>query len=330
MLNQLNNMEIISGVNNEKKQFKYLGKGGEFAVIFFKNLFLSILTLGLYYPWAKVERLKYHYQSTELDNSRFSFTGTGKEVFKGFIKVYAIFIFLYLFLLYGIQTQKEAFTFITLGIFYLFLILIMPFAIHGAARYRASRSAWKGVHFKYLGDRMELFKKCVVGTLLSIFTLGIYTSWFSVDLRKYILGNLKFGNLSFSFKGEGGTLFWINLKMILLVYPTLGIYSFWYYRNLWRFYAENTEITQNGKKIKFGFNMKPGDIFELVVVNSLLTIFTFGIATPWVVVRTFNFIFRFLYIEEGLDTNNIKQATHDDYNDAAGDDYLDFLDFDFI
>lgn len=323
-------MEVISDYSPAKKHFKYLGKGSEFAVIYFKNLFLTIFTLGLYYPWAKVERLKYHYQSTELDESRFSFTGTGKEVFKGFIKVYVIFALMYAFLLYGMQTKNEAITFTAVGIFYLFMLLIMPFAIHGAARYRASRSAWKSIHFKYIGDRMELFKKCVTGTLLTLITFGIYSSWFSVDLRKYIFRNLKFGNLTFDFKGEGGKLFWINLKMILLIYPTLGIYSFWYYKNLWKFYAENTEITQNGKKIKFGFNMEAGNIFELLVINSLLIIFTLGIATPWVVVRTFNYIFRFLYIESGLDTNTIQQGSYDDYDDAAGDDYLDFLDFDIV
>jgi uncharacterized membrane protein YjgN (DUF898 family) len=323
-------MEIISGIESKKKRFKYLGKGSEFAVIYFKNLLLTIITFGLYYPWAKVERLKYHYQATDLNGSRFSFTGTGNEVFKGFIKVYVILIGLYAFLIYGTQTQNETYTLIALGVFYLFFILIIPFAIHGAARYRASRSSWKGIHFKYIGDRMEFFWKCIGGFFLTIFTFGIYGSWFSVDIRKYILTHLKFGNLSFDFKGTGGKLFWINLKMVLLMYPTLGIYSFWYQKNLWNFYAENTEITQNGNKINFGFNIKAGDIFELMIINFFLIIFTFGIATPWVIVRTFKIMFRFLYIEEGLDTDNISQVSYDNYDDAAGDDFLDFLDFDFL
>lgn len=324
-------MEVVpTNYSPEKKRFKYFGKGAEFAVIYFKNLFLTIFSFGLYYPWAKVERLKYHYQSTELDESRFSFTGTGKEVFRGFIKVYVIIILMYALLLYGIQTKNDMIIFVVFGTFYLVIILLMPFAIHGAARYRASRSAWRGIHFKYIGNRIELFKKCVVGTLLTIVTFGIYGAWFSIDLRKYILSHLRFGNLKFDFKGEGATLFWINLKMILLVYPTLGIYSFWYYKNLWKFYAENTEITQEGKKVKFGFTMEAGNVFELVVVNTLLIFFTLGIATPWVVVRTFKFMLRFLYIDEGLDSNIIKQGSHDDYNDATGDDYLDFLDFDFL
>lgn len=323
-------MENISIESTGEKRFKYFGKGGEFAIIYFKNLFLTIITLGLYYPWAKVEKLKYHYQSTELDSSRFSFTGTGTEIFKGFIKVYLTLFLLYGFLLYGLQTQKEIIVASAIVVFYLFLILIIPFAIHGAARYRASRSAWKGIYFKYLGDRKELFWKCVKGMLLTVLTFGIYGAWFSVDIRKYILSHLRFGNLSFNFKGDGGELFWIYLKMVLLMYPTLGIYTFWFQKNLWKFYAENTEITQNGKKVKFKFNMKAGDVFELTVVNFLLTLFTLGLATPWVIVRTFSYIFRFLHIEEGLETDSIQQVSYDDYDDAAGDDWLDFLDIDFI
>lgn len=323
-------MEVVPTQNTEKKRFTYFGKGAEFAVIYFKNILLTIVTLGLYYPWAKVERLKYHYQSTELDNSRFSFTGTGKEVFKGFIKVYAIIVALYLFLIYATQTQNTTLLVIAFTIFYLFFIALIPFAIHGAMRYRASRSAWKGIHFKYLGNRMELFWLCLKGILLSIVTLGIYSAWFQVDIRKYIISHLRFGNLSFDFKGQGDRLFVINLKFIFLFYLTLGLYSIWYYKELMQFYVNNTEITQDGKKVKLRFTMQAGDIFELFIVNFLLIIFTLGLAAPWVVVRTLQFMFRFIEIEEGLDTDKIQQVSYDDYDNAAGDDFLDFLDIDLL
>lgn len=323
-------MEVISGLKTEKKKFSYFGKGSEFAVIYLKNIVLTVLTIGLYYPWAKVELLKYHYQSTALDQNRFTFHGTGKEVFRGFIKLYAVIVVLYALVLYALQTQNTVVLGFAMATFYLFFILLIPFAIHGAARYRASRSSWKGIYFKYLGDRMELFWKCVTGALLTIVTLGLYGSWFSVDIRKYVISHLRFGNLSFDFKGKGETLFWINLKFVFLFYLTLGIYSFWYFKELWSFYADNTEITQDGKKVNFRFTMQPGDIFELMIVNFFLIAFTFGLATPWVAVRTFKFIFRFLEIEEGLDTDSIQQVKYDNYDDAAGDDFLDILDIDLV
>ncbi len=323
-------MEVISTNLIARKRIKYFGKGSEFALIYFKNIILTLITFGLYYPWAKVEMLNYHYQSTELDNSRFQFHATGIEVFKGFIKIYVIFILLYGFLIYALQTRNETFLLSAFGIFYLFFLLIIPFAIHGAIRYRSSRSSWKGIHFKYLGDRMEFFWLFIKGFFLTIITLGFYGAWFQIDIRKYIFSHLRFGDLSFNFKGKGGDLFWINVKFILLFYITLGIYSFWYYKNLMQFYVDNTEINQNGKPVHFRFTMKTGDVFELLVVNFLLILFTLGIATPWVAVRTFKFLFRFIEIEGNFDTNTIQQVSHDDYDDAAGDDFLDFLDFDLL
>ena len=68
-------MEIISERSTAKPTIKYFGKGAEFAIIYFKNIILTLITLGLYYPWAKVEILKYHYQSTELDQARFALNG---------------------------------------------------------------------------------------------------------------------------------------------------------------------------------------------------------------------------------------------------------------
>jgi uncharacterized membrane protein YjgN (DUF898 family) len=323
-------MEIIKNKHTEEKRFKYFGSGLEFAIIYFKNIFLTLVTIGLYYPWAKVELLKYHYQSTALDNNRFSFHATGKEVFKGFIKIYAIVIALYAFLIYASQTQDITLIITATILFYVLLLLLIPFAIHGSVRYRASRSSWKGIHFKYLGDRKELFLLYLKGIFFTIITFGIYGAWLQVDLRKYVLGHLRFGNLSFRFKGSGGGLFWITLKFILLIYITLGIYGFWYYKNIIKFYIDNLEVSQNGKPVNFKCNIKTAEIVELLIINFFLLIFTLGLAIPWVTVRTFKVILRFIVIEEGLDTECIQQVSYDDYGDATGDDFMDFLDFDLL
>jgi uncharacterized membrane protein YjgN (DUF898 family) len=323
-------MEIIKNKHTEEKRFKYFGSGLEFAIIYFKNIFLTLVTIGLYYPWAKVELLKYHYQSTALDNNRFSFHATGKEVFKGFIKIYAIVIALYAFLIYASQTQDITLIITATILFYVLLLLLIPFAIHGSVRYRASRSSWKGIHFKYLGDRKELFLLYLKGIFFTIITFGIYGAWLQVDLRTYVLGHLRFGNLSFRFKGSGGELFWITLKFILLIYITLGIYGFWYYKNIIKFYIDNLEVSQNGKPVNFKCNIKTAEIVELLIINFFLLIFTLGLAIPWVTVRTFKVILRFIVIEEGLDTECIQQVSYDDYGDATGDDFMDFLDFDLL
>lgn len=324
-------MEIVSNTNpGQENKFNYLGRGSEYAVIFFKNIILTLLTLGIYYPWAKVEQLQYFYKSTELGGKKFNFTGTGKEVFKGYIKIYLIFIVLYTTILIATATKSQNLLFVSFALFYAFLIVIIPFAIHGAIRYRSSKSSWNGIQFKYTGIRMEMFRMVLKGILLTIVTLGIYGAWFDVSLRKYILKHLKLGSITFDFKGKGDELFIINLKFILLFYITLGIYSIWYIKNLYKFYIENIVIYQNNKEIKLKLDITPGEIFKLIFVNFLLIVFTLGLATPWVTIRVFRYAIENLVIEGDLDLDNVKIIASDDFDDATGDSFMDFLDFDLI
>ena len=55
---------------------RFYGQGSDYAKIWIVNTLLTVLTLGIYSAWAKVRTLKYMYGSTELDGSRFDFTGS--------------------------------------------------------------------------------------------------------------------------------------------------------------------------------------------------------------------------------------------------------------
>ena len=97
----------------------FRGKGSEFFGVVVVNWLLTVITLGLYYPWAKERTLKYLYANTYLENDRFQFSGTGKEMFVGFIKVFGMFLFLYLAFLFAAQSQNAALSVIILLLFFL-------------------------------------------------------------------------------------------------------------------------------------------------------------------------------------------------------------------
>ena len=322
-------MEIISG-NTENTKINYLGKGGEFALLFLKNIVLTIFTLGLYYPWAKVEILQYQYQHAKLNDKAFQLHAKPKEIFIGFIKIYVVIAVFYLLIILASLAQNPTILFTAIGLFYLLIIFMIPFAIHGTLRYRASKSSWKGVFFKYLGNKTEFFWLCLKGTFLTLLTLGIYGFWFQAAVRKYVISHMRFGDLSFDFHGSGKKLFQIHLKFFVMFYLTLGIYTFWYYKELWQFYANNTTITQNGKTQYLKFNMEAVDVFQLIFINTVLFIFTLGIATPWIITRTLKFFFRFTAVDGYINTNAIQQVKYDDFEDATGDSFMDFLDIDLV
>ena len=139
-------------MENELHEDYYLyftGKGSRFFGIWAVNIILTVITLGLYYPWAKIAIRKYLWNETSIEDDRFVFHGTGYEVFKGFIFAYLILILALWFT-----------SFYPAGvlIFYLFLLLLIPLALFGAWRYRLTKTSWRGIYFTFDGNMTTFFK----------------------------------------------------------------------------------------------------------------------------------------------------------------------------
>ena len=310
------------------KEYKlsFHGQGKAYFGIVLVNWLLTIITLGFYFPWAKARNLQFLYGSTALENDRFTFHGTGKEMFIGFIKTIVIFGVIYgLAFLFAYLEMP-----VTGGIiFYFSIISILPVAIHGSYRYRFSRTSWRGIRFGYRGDRSELFTSFFKWVFFSVITLGIYGSWMEMKLRGYLLSNVRAGNVEFNYKGIGLEYFLMNLKGFLLTLITLGVYGSWWQKNLFAYYVNHLTLNKEGRQIRLKSTAKGGEFFKLNIVNFLLVVFTIGIGYAWAVTRTMKFITGKIKLEGDMDLNNIQQ-TEDDYNDATGDDMTGFLDINFI
>ena len=206
----------------ESKKFTFHGRSGSYFELQVANWVLTAVTLGIYYPWAKANKLRYLYQKTEFSGSRFTFHGTGKEMFKGFIKAIGLFMLLYAVLIGFALSGDPDLVKIGIGVVYLGTALLIPMALHGSMRYRTSRSSWRGIHFGYRGSLKSLYGVFFTNLFLTLFSFGIYMPWFITNLRKEIIGNLRFGDAQFSFEGSASELFMILLKGQLLSILTLG------------------------------------------------------------------------------------------------------------
>lgn len=314
---------------NDTRQATFHGEGAKLFGIYIVNILLTFFTLGLYYPWAKAALLKYMYEESEFEGSRFTFHGTGREMFIGFIKAIGIFLGLYCVLFAAALSRNFTITMLGVAAFYIGLLLLIPFAIHGALRYRTSRSSWRGIHFGYRGDRKEFVNMFIVGALISIFTFGIYSFWFIIEIRKYIFKNLRFGSLTFSYEGDGKAFFWLNIKGYFLSILTLGIYSFWYAKDLFAYYIDNIRMYQGENRLTFRSTATVGGYFQLIIVNLLIIVLSLGLGTPWAIVRAMNFVFTNVHIDGPLDVNAITQ-TEADYTDATGEDLADMIDIGLV
>src|SRR5262249_15612925 len=72
----------ISPVKPEPRELsmRFTGSGSEYFRIWIVNLLLTLVTLTLYYPWAKVRRLRYFYGNTVVDGQPLGFHANPKKV----------------------------------------------------------------------------------------------------------------------------------------------------------------------------------------------------------------------------------------------------------
>jgi uncharacterized membrane protein YjgN (DUF898 family) len=61
----------------------FTGRGDEYFRIWVVNLFLSIVTLGIYSAWAKVRKTRYFWQNARLDGHVFDFHGNPVAILRG-------------------------------------------------------------------------------------------------------------------------------------------------------------------------------------------------------------------------------------------------------
>ncbi|WP_205503001.1 YjgN family protein [Rufibacter psychrotolerans] len=315
--------------SDKNLDLEFQGKGGQLFEIQLANWVLTFVTFGIYYPWAKANQLRYTYGKTKLAGSPFTFHGTGKEMFLGYIKALVLVVAFYAALMYAVFAQDLVLvSYIYLAAF-LAIVLLVPVALHGRMRYRMSRTSWRGIHFGYRGSLKELSLAFYRDVFFTIITLGFYRAWLEVNLRQYMMRHLRMGNIQFRFDGTGGELFMIHLKGMILSGLTFGIYLFWYIRDLHLFYMNNTLLEQNGNLIRLDSTVSGLGYARLILGNLLLVFFTLGLGTPWATVRSLRFIINNTDLLGDFNPDSLLQ-TEEEYKDAVFEDVSDMMDLGWV
>lgn len=287
------------------RQLFFHGRGGSLFGIHIVNLLLTVVTLGVYYFWAKVRVRAYILSETEFAGDRFAYHGTGKEMLFGFLKALLLMgVPFFLVRLGLVWIARDAVAqIVAVVLSYVIVFVFFAFATVGARRYRLSRTSWRGIRFSFRGSVTECLKLFFTGFLLNGITLGLYYPFFDMRLRRFLVSHSYCGNQEFSFDGRGKDLFGWFLLAIVLTLPTLGLYWFWFAARKERYIWDHTSFGT----ARFHCTVTGGRLFLLTLTNALLLIFTLGLAWPWMVVRTTRFAFTYLTIEGPIDLEAIQQ-----------------------
>src|SRR5260221_8895074 len=73
------------------ERFQFTGKAREYFGIWIVNLFLTIVSLGIYSAWAKVRKKRYFYGNTWVAGANFDYHGNPVAILKGRIVAFGAF-----------------------------------------------------------------------------------------------------------------------------------------------------------------------------------------------------------------------------------------------
>ncbi len=312
---------------SRNNSISFHGSYSQFWGLALYNILLTIITLGIYYPWAKCAIRKFLWQETEVGGSRLEWHGTGLEMFRGFIKAYAIVGSLLLIINFGPYFLPPELVVGVIIIAYLGILTLIPLAIHGMARYRFSRTSLRGIYFGYRGRIGEFYGKTIRDFLFTILTLGIYGFWLQTNIRRYVMRHARFGDVEADYDGQGGELLGLSLVQGILTAITFYIYLPWAIIEILKFHIHNTSLIQKGKRHYFQTNATGGAYFIVMIKAFFITVFSLGIAAPVAQLMIHKYIVESLSIEGDFNFDNIEQ-TEGEYRDATGDDMGDILDID--
>lgn len=205
------------------KEFNYIAYDSHTRQVYkicLLNLLLNIITLGIYSFWGKTRLRQYIAGSFSLRGSHFDYTGTGKELFFGFLKTVPLLLVIYApFMIATITVPDAAWPAILLiPVFY-----VIPVALYSALRYRLSRLKWRDIHFRLKGSSLKYANLYLWRGILDIVSLGILLPYSDIKKYRYKVENSSYGDIPFSFKGNGKNLMKIHLATYAIAIGLLFI-----------------------------------------------------------------------------------------------------------
>jgi uncharacterized membrane protein YjgN (DUF898 family) len=121
---------------------RFTGSGSEYFRIWIVNLLLMLVTLSLYYPWAKVRRLRYFYGNTLVDGQPLDFHGKPLKMLRGYLLVGALLVF------YSVAGKFSPLAGLAA---FLIVAAIWPALLKSSMQFRLANTSWRGLRFRFMG-----------------------------------------------------------------------------------------------------------------------------------------------------------------------------------
>ncbi len=208
------NQTIVSenaATSTKTYPFEFRGQAGEYFKIWIVNIFLTIISLGIYSPWAKVRNTQYFYSNTLLADSSFNYTANPVAILKGRLIAVGLFLLYYL----GVQFYPVA-----SGLFVLIFMPLMPWLVIKSLAFNARNSMYRNVAFNFNGNYWQAAKIYLLLPVLIFLTLGLILPYLWYRQQKFHVEHSTYGTTNFEFHGQVGEYWHFTLIAMTIVFVT--------------------------------------------------------------------------------------------------------------
>lgn len=290
---------------SRSRSARFMGAGSALFGIHVVNVLVTLVSLGIYFFWAKVKVRAYLLSETEFEGDRFAYHGTGREMLIGFLKA-LVFFFIpitLLNLLPELLGVSEVVRAALLFGAYSLASFFVPMAMIGARRYRLSRTSWRGIRFSLRAKTWDFVRLWTWNTFLVVLTFGLFYPVYITRRHEFMTRHMWFGSQRFGFDGRSRDLFWPFVGMLLLIPCTLGLSWFWFSAKKSRYFAAHTTFGE----ARFASTLNALPLAWLTLSNFVGLVLTLGLAWPWLSVRSLRFAYLNLALQGPLALDSITQ-----------------------
>ncbi len=317
--------------------FEFWGSGMEYFKIWIVNIILSIATLGIYSPWAKVRRKQYFYGNTDLKGSSFEYLADPMKILKGRAIVGGFFI------IYSVVSELVP---ILGAIMSLAFIVVLPWLVVRSLAFNARNSAIRNIRFGFDGTFGEAAKVYVLWPALAVLTVGLLFPYVYFRQKKFLVENSSYGTTKFEFTATAGEYYsiWISalvpFLLCILAYVALSVvfppaslllFLVMYLYFMAFFSVKTTNLLYDSSRLgphKLDADLGLKEYFFIVAANTLAVAFTLGMLHPWAKVRTTRYKAEHLNLVVSGNLDSFVAQEQKEVS-ALGEEMADFLDFDF-
>jgi len=214
--------------------FDYDGRHTQFARIVVVNAIYQLVTGMIFRFWARTRERQYLWSHVRLGEDRLEYTGTGLELFLGFLKALVLILFPIVggFVLVMVLFGGDPVVFgIAYALYILVAVFLMYVAVYQARRYRLTRTLWRGIRGTLTGSSLKYAAVAMGYTALVMLTLGLAAPAMRIALVRREIENMHLGNRPFAFTGTFGALFrlwiwpWLTLPLLMAVLFASGLHD---------------------------------------------------------------------------------------------------------